>query len=124
MVGSPFEGKKVCLEAFKEETQKQLTCLQAEDPEGFLESVERCEVILGEIEQFNKKPVILEAEEKKIKSLLAEILELRKEITRLIPPLQEKIRERLGAERKKMMIQQSYGMDERYQDSVFFDKKK
>jgi hypothetical protein len=116
--------KKQLLLAMKEETIAQLHAVHAENVDEFLHRVEKCERITKLIDQLDSTGNKSEpTEEKEIKHIIKDILELREQITPLLEPLREKLRQRSVIERKQTIIHQGYGEEDAYHPSIFFDKK-
>ena len=80
--------KRELFERFKEEVVKQLAFIQAKDPEKFLESVQLCDKLRLQIDVVSNQQVTMQ-EEKEIKEIVAEILQIREQISALIPEVRE-----------------------------------
>ena len=118
-----FTLKKELFESFMAETKLQLHYIQAEDPEQFLISVEKCEELQKAI---NRVPDHLSGDQQnQIRGIIQEILKSRKQIDLLLPVLHKKLKDRyLQVERQQTIIKQGYNNHGLYQPSVFFDKRK
>lgn len=116
--------KKELLSRFKIETEKQLSAIQNEDPEGFLISVEACDGIIKQMNSLEDQVTVTTEEEFALKIFVSEIIAIREQISSLLPSLKSKLEQNLLFEKRKEIIQQGYGNEAYHMPSIFFDKKK
>jgi len=115
--------KEFLLDKLKAETVLQLKSIKAEDPERFLESVERAESLIKQIQSLDRSAG-MSLMNQEIKKILFEIMQCREEISIRLPTLQQKIRERLQIQRNQTKVQQTYhSVTSAPPPSVFFDRK-
>jgi len=115
--------KEILLEKMKAETMLQFKSIKEEDPEKFLESVERAKSLIEQMQSLDRSAGRL-LMNKELNSILMEIIQCREKISNLLPTLQQKIRERLQNQRNNSKVQQTYhSVTLASPPSVFFDKK-
>jgi len=118
-----FTLRKELFESYLAETRLQLHFIQVEDPEQFITSVEKCEELQMAINQVPDN--LSEDQQNRIRSIIQEILEIRKQIDPLLPVLYKKLKDQyLQVERQQTIIKKGYTNHSLYQPSVFFDKRK
>ena len=120
-----FVSKQNLLSQFRDETKQQLQYILDEDPESFQKSVEACGYIIRQINALDEQTVLVaEAEHLELKHILADILEIRGQISRLSPMLYSKLQKGAAAESQSEQINRAYGNDHFYAPSIFYDKRK
>jgi predicted thioredoxin/glutaredoxin len=116
-------NKRQLFEAFKEETTKQLTLVKGKDPDRFLESVLICGELIKQIEACSGE-LFLDQDEQIIKQITTEILEIREQISKLIPDLQNELLNKVKIGQHQAKILKGYREQKIQPPSVFFDRKK
>lgn len=124
MQSNRFSKKVELLKQFRAESERQLTAIQNEDTERFLNSVEACDELIKHIDLLQDREDGASSEDPEVNRLVSEILMIRSQISSLIPSLKLEIEKNLVSLKKQRMVQQSYSNDGKHIPSIFFDKKK
>jgi hypothetical protein len=123
MIVMPYYEEKIRLIIeLKAETLNQLVVVQAEDPEEFLYSTERCNAIIESLE-FLRGVQLKDELRMEWRAILQEIAEIRNQISILIQPLYEKIKQKAEAEKQINFVKRRYNQDNQPVPSIFLDKK-
>jgi hypothetical protein len=120
-----FYRKKKLLEEFKLETLQQLQALQEEDVDKFVEKVERCQRIISIINEIDSKieEDLSSPEKKEMKEILQEIIAVRENVSSLLLPLRDKLKQHMIREKRGKLLQNAYSREEENYPSIFLDKK-
>lgn len=124
MIEYYYEEKTRLMRELKVEMLNQLAVVQAEDPERFLRSTERCHTIIEAINTVDlQKPQLPDNLSLELSRLLRDINKIGQQISHLMPPLQEKLRHQLIAEKKMVVAKHRYKREDFSLPSIFLDKK-
>jgi hypothetical protein len=108
----------------KAETSKQLSAVQAEEAEEFLQNTDRCSSIMKAIDGFQLQNITAIGESSlEWKEIIKEILKIREQISILLPPLYEKLKQKADSEKHLNFVKRRYNQEDRPVPSIFLDKK-